>query len=379
MRRLALLLGTVVLVAGCGGEADTGPFKTSSRGPDPTVASPAQPSQTPSGSSSPTGTEATGRPRVVGTVAARLATPWGIAFLPDDSALVTERDSGRVLHIAHGRVTQVGDVDETSAQGESGLLGIAVSPSYAKNKAVFAYVTTDRDNRVVRMTFDGRRLSTPKPILTGIPNGFIHDGGRLQFAPDGNLFVSTGETGNGSLAQDPDSLGGKILRVTERGKPAPGNPDPGSPIWTIGHRNVQGLAFDDRGNLWASEFGDNTFDELNLIQKGNNYGWPEVEGKGGEDQGFVDPVQQWSTDDASPSGLAVIGDTVFVANLRGEVVRAIPASSPAESAEYFTGDFGRIRTVLEGPEESLWFVTNNTDGRGDPTEGDDRIVSVPLA
>ena len=128
------------------------------------------------------------------------------------------------------------------------------------------------------------RLSAPKPILTGIPNGFIHDGGRLRSAPDGNLYVSTGETGNRSLAQDPDSLGGKILRVTEDGKPAPGNPDPGSPIWTIGHRNVQGLAFDDQGNLWASEFGDNTWDELNLIQKGNNYGWPEVEGKGDQNR-----------------------------------------------------------------------------------------------
>jgi len=317
MRRLALLLGTVVLVAGCGGEADTGPFKTSSRGPDPTVASPAQPSQTPSGSSSPTGTEATGRPRVVGTVAARLATPWGIAFLPDDSALVTERDSGRVLHIADGRVTQVGDVDETSAQGESGLLGIAVSPSYARNRAVFAYVTTDRDNRVVRMTFDGTRLSAPKPILTGIPNGFIHDGGRLQFGPDGFLYASTGETGNPELAPDRNSLGGKILRITQDGDPAPGNPNPSSPIWTLGHRNVQGLAFDDQDNLWASEFGDSTFDELNLIRKGGNYGWPTFEGRG-DDPDFVNPQVVWDTSEASPSGLAYLDGQLWLGALQGE-------------------------------------------------------------
>jgi glucose/arabinose dehydrogenase len=377
MRRLALLLGTVVLVAGCGGEADTGPFKTSSRGPDPAVASPAQPSQTPSGSSSPTGTEATGRPRVVGTVAARLATPWGIAFLPDDSALVTERDSGRVLHIADGRVTQVGDVDETSAQGESGLLGIAVSPSYARNRAVFAYVTTDRDNRVVRMTFDGTRLSAPKPILTGIPNGFIHDGGRLQFAPDGNLFVSTGETGNRSLAQDPDSLGGKILRVTERGKPAPGNPDPGSPIWTIGHRNVQGLAFDDQGNLWASEFGDNTFDELNLIQKGNNYGWPEVEGKGDQNR-YRNPQVVWSTDQASPSGLAFLDGHLWLGALRGNRLWRIDVEGQRASAptDFFVGVYGRIRTVVAAPDGNLWVTTSNRDGRGDPAPRDDRILLV---
>ena len=232
---------------------------------------------------------------------------------------------------------------------------------------MFAYVTTDGDNRVVRMTFDGNRLSAPKPILTGIPNGFIHDGGRLQFAPDGNLFVSTGETGNRSLAQDPDSLGGKILRITERGKPAPGNPDPGSPIWTIGHRNVQGLAFDDRGNLWASEFGDNTFDELNLIQKANNYGWPEVEGKGDQDR-YRNPQVVWSTDEASPSGLAFLDGHLWLGALRGNRLWRIDVEGQraSEPTDFFVGEYGRIRTVVAAPDGNLWVTTSNRDGRGDP-------------
>ncbi len=374
MRRLALTAAALALVAGCGGEPDTGPFRTTSRGPDPTVASPV-----PSRDSSPA--EAGGPPRVVGTVASRLAVPWGVAFLPDGSALVTERDSGRVLHVADGDVSVAGRVDRTRAEGEAGLLGIAVSPSYRKSKAVFAYVTTDRDNRVLRMTFDGARISAPTPILTGIPKGFIHDGGRLQFAPDGALFVSTGETGDRSLAQDPDSLGGKILRITERGEPAPGNPDPSSPIWTIGHRNVQGLAFDDDGNLWASEFGDSTFDELNLIQKGNNYGWPEVEGantNGGDQDRYRNPQVVWSTDEASPSGLAFLDGHLWLGALRGNRLWRIDVDGrhASKPRDFFVGKYGRLRTVVAAPDGNLWVTTSNRDGRGNPAAADDRILLV---
>jgi glucose/arabinose dehydrogenase len=314
---------------------------------------------------------------VIGIVASGLAVPWGVAFLPDDSALVTERDSGRVLHVVDGTVTEVGRVDETRADGEAGLLGIAVSPSYADNGAVFAYVTTDRDNRVVRMTFDGTRLSAPEPILTGIPNGFIHDGGRLQFAPDGSLFVSTGETGDRSLAQDPDSLGGKILHVTEAGEPAPGNPDPRSPVWTIGHRNVQGLAFDDHGNLWASEFGDSTYDELNLIRRGTNYGWPEVEGKSDQDR-YRNPQVVWSTDEASPSGLAYLDGKLWLGALRGSRLWRVDVTGRTASrpTDFFVGRYGRLRTVVPARDGNLWVTTSNRDGRGTPAPNDDRILLV---
>ena len=176
----------------------------------------------------------------------------------------------------------------------------------------------------MRATYDGSagaRLGDPEVVLEGIPNGFIHDGGRLAFGPDGMLYVSTGETGQAPLAQDRASLAGKILRITPDGDPAPGNPDPESPVWSWGHRNVQGLAFDDADRLWASEFGDSTWDELNRIEKGRNYGWPEVEGRGDRED-FVDPQVVWETANASPSGLAFLDGHVWMAALRGRATLA---------------------------------------------------------
>jgi glucose/arabinose dehydrogenase len=173
------------------------------------------------------------------------------------------------------------------------------------------------------MTYDGRRLGAPRPILTGIPNGFIHDGGRLLFARDGTLFVSTGETGDEQLAQDPKSLGGKILHITRAGRPAPDNPVKGSPVWTMGHRNVQGLAFDPTGALWATEFGKNTWDELNRIDRARNYGWPVVEGKGDRKR-YRNPYVQWRTANASPSGLAYLDGSLWAGALRGGRLWQIP-------------------------------------------------------
>jgi len=369
---VALVLAAALV--GCGGQ-DSGV----SAGPAPTTASPqpttaVSPSQAPTGSPTPT---AAGPPRVIGTVARHLEVPWGVGFLPDGSALVTERDRGRVLHLAGTQVTEVGRIDETRAQGEAGLLGLAVSPSYAEDRRVFVYTSTDSDNRVLRMTFDGSRLGRPTAILTGIPNGFIHDGGRLAFGPDGYLYVSTGETGNGSLAQRPDSLGGKILRITQDGRPAPGNPDPRSPVWTLGHRNVQGLAFDDQGHLWASEFGADTWDELNLIEKGTNYGWPVVEGRGTSGR-YRNPQVVWHTDEASPSGLAFLGGELWLASLRGQRLWRIDVHDGRAShpADFFVGKYGRMRTVVVAPDGNLWVTTSNRDGRGDPSADDDRILLV---
>jgi glucose/arabinose dehydrogenase len=370
---LALTLTVAAGLIGCGGDS-SGAFDTRSSGPDPTTASP-QPSASaspPAASPSPSGP-----PHVIGTVADHLEVPWGIGFLPDGSALVNERDSGRVLHVTDGNVRVAGRIDQTRAQGEAGLLGLAVSPTYAEDHRIFVYTTTDTDNRVLRMTFDGTHLGPPTAILTGIPNGFIHDGGRLAFGPDGYLYVSTGETGNGALAQREDSLGGKILRITPGGKPAPGNPDPGSPVWTLGHRNVQGLAFDAEGRLWASEFGQDTWDELNLIEKGTNYGWPMVEGKG-ELARFRNPQVVWHTDEASPSGLAFLDGHLWLASLRGErlwrvEVKGRRASHPVD---FFVGKYGRMRTVVVAPDGNLWVATSNRDGRGDPAARDDRILLV---
>lgn len=375
MLRLPAVTVTLALAAGlvaCGGEDDKG---TTTPRPGPTTAS-AQPS-TPTSTPTSTSESPAGPPRVIGTVARNLAVPWGIGFLPDGSALVTERDRGRVLHVDGRSVREVGRIDQTRAQGESGLLGLAVSPTYAEDHRVFVYATTDTDNRVLRTTFDGNRLGTPTPVLTGIPNGFIHDGGRLQFGPDGYLYVSTGETGNRDLAQDKDSLGGKILRITQDGKPAPGNPDPGSPVWTLGHRNVQGLAFDDDGQLWASEFGQDTWDELNRIDKGVNYGWPEVEGKGSQSR-FRNPQVVWHTDEASPSGLAWLDGHLWLASLRGQRLWRIDVTGRRAShpTDFFVGKYGRMRTVVVAPDGNLWVTTSNRDGRGDPADQDDRILLV---
>jgi glucose/arabinose dehydrogenase len=246
---------------------------------------------------------------------------------------------------------------------------------------VYAYVSTATDNRVVRFTYDGRRLGAVDPVLTGIPNGFIHDGGRLLFADDGTLLVSTGETGKPPLAQDPASLAGKVLRITVDGGPAPGNPDPGSPVWTLGHRNVQGLAWDRKGRMFASEFGQGDRDELNRIVKGHNYGWPVVEGGDGPGGRFHDPYVSWApTAICSPSGLAVARDRAWVAALRGRSLYAVNLFGPRvkRKTRYFHDRLGRIRTVERAPDGSLWVMTSNRDGRGTPRSGDDKIVRIVL-
>ncbi len=184
-------------------------------------------------------------------MASGLEVPWGLAFLPDGSAVVTERDSARVLLLTgegeEWEVTEVGRVEAAAPEVEGGLLGVAASPDFDADRTLFFYVTAAEDNRIVKAELDGDRLGEPEPVLTGIPRGVIHDGGRLLFGADGHLYASTGEIGDPELAQDRSSLAGKILRITPEGDPAPGNPDPDSPVWSWGHRNVQGLAFDDRG------------------------------------------------------------------------------------------------------------------------------------
>jgi glucose/arabinose dehydrogenase len=376
MLRLATLLTLATMfVAGCGGDSQPQAGDTPAAEPS-SPSTPSSPSsQASSATSAPAATSRT--PKVIGTVARNLEVPWGIAFLPDGTALVTERDSGRVFQVGGGKVDQVGRVEEAQPGGEAGLLGVAVSPSFAQDKRVFFYATVASDNRVLRTTLDNGRLGRLEPILTGIPEAGNHDGGRMIFGPDGMLYVSTGEAGQPDLAQDRDSLGGKILRITPDGDPAPGNPDSRSPVWTWGHRNVQGLAFDDNGNLWASEFGQDTFDELNLIEKGRNYGWPVVEGRGDE-PGLQNPQITWSTDEASPSGLAYLDGRLWLGALRGERLWRVQVNGRKASAEkgFFVGKYGRVRTVVAAPDGNLWVTTSNRDGRGDPADQDDRILLV---
>jgi len=348
----------------------------------------------------PTTAAAAGAP-VVRTIATGLNVPWGVAFLPDGTALVTERGFAgnlgpyedhrtqptppRIMSISpNGKVTEVQRFDSWQdraggirASGEVGLLGIAVSPTYASDHWVYVYYTTytsgtETDNRIARLHLGGPL----EPILTGIPASNYHGGGRLAFGPDGMLYASTGETYfTKGIAQDVNSLGGKILRMTPEGKPAPGNPFPNSVVYSLGHRNVQGLAWDSRGRLFASELGFSSYDELNLIEPGRNYGWPLAEGPS-DDPRFVNPIATWSpTSLASPSGIAILNDTVYVACLAGR--RLYRVSLDGKSNEpMFVDTFGRLRSVTVAPDGSLWLATSNRDqvGATNPNPDDDRIL-----
>ncbi len=340
----------------------------------------------PAGSASATSTPATSPPATPPTTSAPppgpqvlvtgLEAPWGLGFLPDGSALVTERDRARVLQIpaAGGEPTAVTTVADAAPRGEGGLLGLAVSPTYAQDRLVYLYVTTEEDNRIVRMSADDP--STIEPVLTGIPKGTIHNGGRIAFGPDGLLYAGTGDTGDTSLPQDPDSLGGKVLRMTPDGEPAPGAD---SLVYSRGHRNVQGLAFDDAGRLYAVEFGQNRFDEVNQVVEGSNGGWPEVEGPGDGGGRFLAPITTWEPSQASPSGAAVVGDSLYVAALRGERLWRVPLDGRGGAGTpepLYEGDFGRLRTAAEAPDGSLWVLTSNRDGRGVPTDADDRVLRL---
>ena len=302
----------------------------------------------------------------------------GLARLDDGSALVSERDTGRIVQVAgDGSQTEIAQIPQAAPDGEGGLLGIAIDPSGAW---LYTYVTTTSDNRVIRVPLDDPSAA-PEDILTGIPKAGIHNGGRIAFGPDGDLYVATGDAGQPDLAQDPASLAGKILRVDPEGGVPDDNPFPASPVWSLGYRNVQGLAFDSQGRLWATEFGSKDADELNLIEPGANYGWPLVEGTG-NDPAYVNPQAQWTpTSLASPSGLAIVDDVAYVASLRGEVLWQVPLvdGRAATPIALDLGDLGRLRTVEALPDGSLWLMTSNTDGRGDPRDADDRILVLKLA
>ena len=307
-----------------------------------------------------------------------LEAPWSVAFL-DGTPLISQRDDGTVLEITGDDQTRaVGTVEGVQHTGESGLLGLAVDDQ----DRLYAYSTGPDGNRIQRFDVTGEpgslALGEPETIIDGLPSARYHDGGRIAFGPDGMLYATVGDAGQRDDAQDVDSLAGKILRLTRDGDVPDDNPFPGSPVYSYGHRNPQGIAWADDGALFATEFGQNTWDELNIITPGGNYGWPRVEGIAGRED-FIDPVQQWEPGEASPSGIAITGGTLFIANLRGAVLRAVPVADPMRSTDLYAEEYGRLRAVTLSPDGDLWFLTGNTDGRGTPAAGDDRLLSVPLS
>ncbi|MFJ2553682.1 PQQ-dependent sugar dehydrogenase [Microbacterium sp. NPDC087591] len=309
-------------------------------------------------------------------IAEGLEAPWSIAF-HGSIALMSERDSGRVLELGDdGAVREVALIADVAAGGEGGLLGLAVH-----DDELYTYFTADDGNRIEKRAILGDpgalTLGAPETVLAGIPSAGTHNGGRIAFGPDGMLYVTAGDAGDRDSAQDPDVLSGKILRLTPDGAVPEDNPFDGSSVYSYGHRNPQGIAWDAAGTMYASEFGQDTWDELNVIEAGGNYGWPVVEGIAGDDD-FIDPVQQWTPSDASPSGIAVLDDRIMIANLRGERLRVVPLGDPATASEWFRGELGRLRDAVVAPDGALWIVTNNTDGRGDPSDGDDRILRLDV-
>lgn len=390
VRRTVALLTAAAVVVACGpDEADTDrPEPT----PSPTVESPTDEAENGAGDdgAGADDDQAAGpdeapdeEPEEVAVevtdVATGLEAPWDVTWL-GDRALLTERDSGRLLELEDdGATRQVRTFDVDSA-GEGGLLGLAVGP----DDQLYVYLTTAGDNRVVRL--DPDEDAAPEVIVDAIPAAGNHNGGRIEFGPDGMLYVATGDAQQSAAAQDPSSLAGKILRVTPDGDVPDDNPTAGSPVWSLGHRNVQGLAFDAAGRLFAAEFGPDVDDEINLIEPGGNYGWPEVTGEAGV-EGFVDPVLVRQPNEASWSGGTVLTDgaipqwegDLFVASLRGERLWRVPLGEgevDGEPEELHVGAFGRLREVAQAPDGSLWLLTNNWDGRGSPREGDDRIVRL---
>ncbi|MFM9366604.1 PQQ-dependent sugar dehydrogenase [Streptomyces sp. Da 82-17] len=386
----AALALSALLLTGCSGAGDGSGGDGRERGTESAAGS-----GTGSGEGSGRATDDAAPPdkgevKVAGTLTEDLKSPWGLVALPGGDLLVSSRDEGTITRVdgRTGEKTRLGSVPGVAPGGEGGLMGLAISPDFGSDRMVYAYFTTESDNRIARLLYDekkpaGEQLGAPDVVLRGIPKGTIHNGGRIAFGPDEMLYAGTGETGDTSLAQDKESLGGKILRMTPDGRPAPGNPDADSPVYSYGHRNVQGLAWDSEQRLWAAEFGQNRWDELNLIKPDGNYGWPEVEGRGeGDDAStYVNPVAQWTTDEASPSGIAWAEGSIWMAGLRGERLWRIPLDGTKASAEpqaFLNGKHGRLRTVVAAGGAKLWLVTSETDTRGTPEKGDDKVLRLEV-
>ncbi|WP_040338262.1 PQQ-dependent sugar dehydrogenase [Candidatus Blastococcus massiliensis] len=355
----ALLLGAVLL-AGCGsdGYEPSGPFRPLPEGAPPEVGPPPTSAPNPNRPADPGAGEQVGDPNVV---ASGLAVPTGLALLPDGSAVVGERDTGRILQVFPDRspARELMTVPGVDPAGDGGLLGLAASPTYLEDGLLYAYLSTAFDNRVVRFPVGG----TPNAVLTGIPRGEFHNGGGLTFGADGSLYVGTGDTGDAALAADPLSLAGKVLRIDVFGFPLGAGP-----VFTSGHRDVTAVCVGEGDRVFAVDAARQGPDELNLLVEGRDYA------------GGNGPVVEIAPDADGLGGCAAVGGAVFLGALDGERVHAVPVNAAGavegELEEFLEGDYGRLRTVVADGQGALWITTSNRDGIGDPAEDDDKVLRI---
>lgn len=338
-------------------------------------------SPTPPSNTTPEQRSTESTPRVQ-AIAENLVVPWALIFLPDNRILVTERP-GRVKLIDPASQTApktVGEIEDVLSAGEGGLLGIALHPDFPQNSFIYVYYTYASEgentlNRVTRFKLENETLQERQIILDQIPGASNHNGGRLKFGPDNFLYITTGDAQNPSLSQDRNSLAGKILRVMDEGNPAPGNPF-NNHTYAYGLRNPQGLTWDNQGRLWSSDHGSTATDEINQINAGGNYGWPNVRGDQTQ-QGIVSPAVQSGSATWAPSGLAFLNNSLYFGGLRGQALFQVDLNrSPMEATAHLEREFGRIRDVVVGPDNSLYITTSNRDGRGLPNRGDDKILAI---
>jgi len=316
----------------------------------------------------------------VEVIAQNLDTPWAIAFIDRYKFLVTER-KGRVSLVEDNKLTPVADISQVLEIGEGGLLGIAIHPQFASNNFVYFYYTYNSStlgtlNRVVRMEYKDGKLGNERTIVDAIPGASNHNGGRIKFGPDNYLYITTGDAQEPSQSQDRNSLAGKILRVTDDGRTPSDNPF-GNPAYSLGHRNGQGIAWD--GNtLWETEHGRSGFpsglDEVNKIVAGRNYGWPTIQGNEMR-SGMESPITNSGNDTWAPAGAAIFEGRLYFGGLRGEALYEMNLVAKSVK-EHFKGEYGRIREVILSPDNFLYITTSNQDGRGTPSDSDDKIIRI---